>query len=163
MQMTDWILPLFVVWALGLLYVLFRRSIPVYWKISAVLVFVFYGAWYSPVLTGPAFQLWRDAPLRQAPLLLAALIQVLPLLLLIFWPVLLFVAARERTAENAVRLLRTLTLMTLFYWVFWLGAYATGQDMSPKGLQETLQGLVPEDLEMNLPDLPQPPAGPATP
>ncbi|MCR9144928.1 MAG: hypothetical protein NXI24_22010 [bacterium] len=165
MEMTHWIAPLFIVWTLALLTVLLRRSIALVWRISALLVLIFYGAWYAPELFGPGLMSWIDQPLQQGALFLVALIQITPLVLLFAWPWILFQASRERTAEAAGKHLATLTVLTLFYWIFWLGAYARGVDLSPGGLESEMRALlelpaaVKSELEtLDLPDLPQPPA-----
>lgn len=167
MEMTHWIGPLFVLWALACGLVLLRRSIPGVWRLSSLLVLIFYGAWYSPELLGPIATEWTQRPFQQVVLFLVALIRIVPLLLIFAWPLILFQASRERTAEAAGHHLRTLTVLTLFYWVFWLGAYVSGVDLSAPGLQSALENLlqIPGGAEMKFsdfqfPDLPEPPAGP---
>ena len=164
--MTHWIAPLFALWALALVLVLVRRSIPLVWRLSALFVFVFYAAWYAPELFGPIASEWLERPVAQAALFLVALIRILPVMLLFAWPALLFLASRERTAEAAGRHLRTLTVLTLFYWVFWLSAYARGVDLSAGGLEREMHELLKlpaaverEIQELDLPELPEPPSG----
>ncbi|MEQ9363460.1 MAG: hypothetical protein RIF32_04415 [Leptospirales bacterium] len=166
MEMTHWIAPLFVLWTLALLLVLLRRSIPLVWRLSSLLVLIFYGAWYAPELMGPVVGEWIDQPVQRAALFLVALIQIFPLILIFAWPLMLFQASRERTAEAAGKHLRTLTIVTLFFWLFWLGAYARGADLRSRGLEVEIRKLLelPASVgrgiqELDLPALPQPPAG----
>ena len=157
MQTGDFLIPLLLAWVPGLLFVLFRRSIPLVWKLSAVLVFVFYLVWYAPEWSGPALQAWLDQPYQQLPGLFTSILFLIPALLIFAWPLVLWSARQAQHSETAVRQLRTLTIVTLFYWIFWLGAGALGQDLSAAGWQRSFHEWLAALAEVPVPELPKPP------
>ncbi len=147
MELDHIILPLFLLWLVGLVLLLFRRTIPLAWKISAVLVFVFYGIYFSRELFDAALPRYIEDWGTELPRFLSAVVTLFPLLLVLFWPFALIAIHRNRTAEEALVFLRNLVLVTLFFWCFWFLAYFLGWDMSA-GVGEALQNALPEKLEI---------------
>ena len=141
--------PLFTLWALGMLLVLFRRGPGVAYKVSALLIFVFYAVWFQePILA--SFELYRTSLDLALPAFFGNLQSLFALGLLVLWPGMVFVVFQTGAGEQAAGLLRTMVLLTLLFWLFWMLNYFLAPWPG-----EMLRELVPRDFKM--PDLPSPP------
>ncbi|MCB1326912.1 MAG: hypothetical protein H7A21_03375 [Spirochaetales bacterium] len=150
MEIGSLLLPLFLLWALGTLLLLLRKEMAWAWKISALLVFAFYCGWMFPALK-QSYEAMGPDPLQEVIALLKALIAVLPVVLLVVWPVMALVAYFTAISQQAERIVRNLVLVTLFYWVFWFVCLGLGLSTT-----EAVDHLLPNDL--HLPELPAPPS-----
>lgn len=147
MELDHIILPLFALWLIGLGLLLFRRTIPLIWKISAVLVFVFYAIYFSHELFDVALTRYLADWGSELPRFLGAAVALIPLLLVLLWPFALIAIHRNRTAEEALVFLRNLVLFTLFFWCFWFLAYFLGWKLDA-GLGDALLKALPEKIEV---------------
>lgn len=141
-MMSDWIVPFFALWWLGLIGVGTRRSLPWVWRLSALGLTLFYTLWYGPELNASLTRSWTVDPEQAAVRAIAGLWQLVPIALLLAWPYTLYRAARERTAEDGARALRVLCLLTLFYWLAWLAAAQAGVDLTAPGLRRLLESTL---------------------
>ncbi|MBX7057252.1 MAG: hypothetical protein K1X75_04255 [Leptospirales bacterium] len=149
MSLTQLVAPLLLLWALGVLFLLIRSEVPWLWRISGLLIFSFYALFFRTELAH-AFGALQSNWSEQLWSYLATAWAFLPLFLLLFWPIAVWIAAAARSPGLAHSLLRNLAVLTLFYWLFWMLAAATGFDFSAD-----LRRILPENLP--LPALPQPP------
>lgn len=153
MQLSEWMPAIFLVWSIGLIFVLFRGSIPGVWRLAALLLFLFYCGVYYQELLAVAGRFRADYG-RELPKLLVALVQLAPIFLILFWPIALWMAFFAPGERFGGALVRNLSLVTLFYWLFWLGSWKLGYT-----LEDGLRKILPERVE--LPELPDPPVDPA--
>ena len=148
MGIDQILLLLLFLWCLGTVLVLFRRELSMVWKISAVLVFGLYALWYYPDWSA-AYQRLIGAPEIEILVVLTAILDILPVVLLIVWPFVIF-HVFQSTPGQAQNTLRNMILLTLFYWVLWFVCYSAGFTPS-----DALRHYLPESLE--LPAIPEPP------
>ncbi|MBI3395991.1 MAG: hypothetical protein HY042_09160 [Spirochaetia bacterium] len=118
LNLDGLILPLFIVWFLGVFVIIFRRGIEAMWKISAVLIFVFYMIWFRDALILD-WERYRDHFSGSVVLLAAWTGELTGFALLLFWPVVSMTAAYTLAGGASKSMLRTFVLLTLFYWMFW--------------------------------------------
>lgn len=148
-NLTPILLPLFGLWTLGILLVLFRRGLGAAYKISALLIYVFYGLWFlEPTLA--SLSLYLSSLNTVLPELFGLFKNLAGLGLLFLWPLALFAVFQMGGTDRAAGLLRTMVLLTLFFWLFWLLNYF----LAPWP-EELLRSLLPDQLQM--PDIPPPP------
>ena len=106
-------------WLLGLIRLLFSKSLGWAWSLSAILLFVFYIIFYKdPLLTETGR--FIEEPWATSQELLQTGFAVLPLALFALWPVVLWQLVRM-PSPLAERRFQTLFLLTIFYWLFWFG------------------------------------------
>ncbi len=144
---------LLCIWALGAVALLLRKEISWSWRISALLLLGFYAIWFRTELQAAYAALGADWS-TQAWRFVDGIFRLLPVLLLLLWPLAVWMALFSRSPGFAHNLLRNLSLITLFYWLFWLLAYWNGMDPA-----QGIRALLPESLP--LPALPAPPPSPS--
>ena len=118
MELKSLFFPLFALWIPGLILILFRRNLEFFWKLAALLIFLFYGIWFQDNIQ-VSFHLYAESFTKIFPILFQELGDILALVLFLVWPPLLLAAFFTKSLETTRGLLRTLVLFTLFYWVFW--------------------------------------------
>ncbi len=143
------VLPLFGLWAFGLFLLLFRSGPGWVWKISSILIFVFYALWFRDSIFASQ-ELYRGAFNTTVPVFFGLLKELMAVGLFFLWPLMVYVAFQVGAPEQSAGLVRTMVLLTLFFWLFWLLNFF----LAPWP-EETLRQLLPE--KFTLPQLPQPP------
>jgi len=114
----QWILlPLFFVWALGSVFLLFQRKLDWLWKISSVLLFFLYAVWFREAILA-SYEAYSRETAAGIVKFFQASWHVLGLTLLAAWPMVLWSGVFSRAKEEANRRLKLMTLVTLFYWAF---------------------------------------------
>ncbi len=121
MEFTTILLPLFAFWLLALCLFWSRPDLSLVWKVAVGLIFFFYTIVFSNELL-KTWNLYTQNFLKNFPKIFEDIISVLPVLLLLFWPFVLIVAYNNTSTRRTENLVRLLVLVTLFYWVYWMGA-----------------------------------------
>lgn len=110
---------LYICWFLGFVLLLLKKGFPAIWKLTTFILLAFYTLLYFPVLF-KYYQLFVTGNHSNTGLnFLTVLIQYLPVFIFLLWPMTLF-SCFFLQQKNAVNRVRALTLLTLFYWLFWL-------------------------------------------
>ncbi len=141
--------PVFFLWGLAMLLVLFRGGIDWIWKICSVLIFGFYCLWFREELTHS----WHDYSEKFGSSLIDLVSGAGPVIaftLFLFWPIALFIAFFSASKTVGRAFVRTMVLITLFYWIFWF-FHAYVQHIPV----EYLRSWLPEKIQ--IPSLPAPP------
>ena len=118
MELNVVFFPVFALWGLALLLLLFRRGLEALWKLCALLIFTFYVIWFRADIAASLGQLAAFS--KTFPLFLARLGDLIALCLILFWPVALFGAFFSPVPEAARSVVKRLVLVTVFFWLFWL-------------------------------------------
>ena len=142
------LLPIFLVWFVALLLSFTRREISVVCKISSLTIFIFYTMWFWPEL----IYFWNAYSknfIREISQLFKYSMQILPVLLIFAWPCALLLSYNSRTISGCERALRSLVLLTLFYWLF-IFASGLGLIKFPSG-SNTFHQIVKKISKFKLP------------
>lgn len=117
MNLEPLYLPIFGLWGAGALFLLFRRDVEWVWKISTVLLLAFYVIWFQKEI-GHSWAIYQKGLFKTVPLLLETTGNITALTLLVLWPLGVLVAVFSRSHLTGRSVLKFLTLLTLFYWIF---------------------------------------------
>ena len=111
-------LPVLVLWGLFGILLLFRRGLPVIWKVTSLLLAVFYGVWLHPQIRS-GWQLYTAKPGDALLQLGTVLFQIMGLLLLVAWPLTMIqaVTARGPSGDAVQGRVRFLAVVTMLYWL----------------------------------------------
>ncbi len=111
-------LPVFILWAFGVLLILFRRGLEWIWKLSILFLFVFYGIWFFDEIHR-SWNLFTLGGGRSVASLFKAASGALTIFFLIFWPAALLIAFFNSSVDSSRAILRPLLVITIFFWLFW--------------------------------------------
>ena len=121
MEFPFFISLVLALWCLVLLLFLFYRKIPAAWKCAASFIFIFYALWFSEELHQSWLQLTQQDLRIALESLGLKLWQLLPFLLLMLWPLSLYLSLSSvNSPKQAVQWIRGLSLVTLCYWLLYL-------------------------------------------
>ncbi len=123
--MNAVLLPLFVIWGVFALVLLFQRRIDLYLRLSAALIFLFYTALFWPDL-GVSASGYQNSLRSTLAALASAFMPGLGVLLLVFWPFVILVSFYSIHQSLARGLLRIFIVLTLFYWLIQFAAPRIG-------------------------------------
>ena len=150
MELSHIILPLFLVWTIGMLLLLIRRRFAPVWKISIFFVWLFYLLWFWNELFVVALARYIEDYASELPRMLGGVVAFIPVILLVLWPIVVWMAYRSRDLNASVVLLRNMTLFTLFFWMFWLLAHVLSFPLAEQGLGQAVRQVLPEKIEIPL-------------
>lgn len=119
MDLQAILVPLFFLWFAALALFCFRRDIAWIWKGSALVIFLFYLLFLGEELL-KGWERYSLHFIMEFPRFLSSFMRLLPLLLLLFWPIFLLIAYNSNSIRRSEKILRNLVLLTLFYWLFWI-------------------------------------------
>ncbi len=122
MNIEHLILPFFLLWFFLLLMLLLRRNFSLVWKLSASLILLFYLLWYFQNLNA-AYLRYRQDFFIELFSFFKTLFHFLPVVLLLAWPLTLFITYKHPLPKNSEHILRNITLLTLFFWLFWIVSF----------------------------------------
>ncbi len=118
MDLESILLPMFVLWLLGLLFTVFRGGMEMIWKIPAVLISVFYVIWFRNEL-GTSLHHYQENFALSFVAFLTGLGHAGGLILFLLWPVVLLYSGYAASSSAARGFLRFMVIVTLLYWIFW--------------------------------------------
>lgn len=149
MELNSVVLPLFIIWLIALILMLFRRGIGVTWKIASIFTFIFYILFLNQTLL-ESYDYYRNH-FNQAIVQSAIhFFKGSGTVLLLLWPVALFYAFRTAADKNAKNVLTWFVLLSVFYWLFFLlFTYL------PPFSASDVEAILPDRL--SIPDIPDPP------
>ncbi|MBE7411628.1 MAG: hypothetical protein L6Q54_03400 [Leptospiraceae bacterium] len=110
------VFPLFLIWAIGIFLLSFRKEIDYYYKITFLFIFVFYGFQFYPDLVKAYDRLEKNYTIEIVSWLYG-FGKVTFYFLLILWPVSLvriFYSASETLSRTLIHILISVTLL---YWI----------------------------------------------
>ena len=135
-------MPLWGLWILALILISFRRDISLLWKISILLIFVFYTIFFwEDIIRG--WNNYKNGFFTELLHFLFRFLELVPLLLLLNWPVVLLIAYNNSNSRNTERILCYMVLITLFYWLFWISTKYIDSDTISKSwsVRKIMQGV----------------------
>lgn len=138
-----------MIWLFCLILALFRRGIGFTWKAAAVLVFVFHILFMNAVLIR-SVELYMNQFNHAIVQSAIHLFRGLGTILLLLWPVALFISFRTAADRNAKNILTWFVLLSVFYWLFNLLF-----EYMPPFTAADVESILPQTLE--IPEIPDPP------
>lgn len=138
--MGDVIFPLMVFWGIALILYFIRSEQELIWKVSVILIFFFYFLWFKDDFF-LAMRNLLDHTNVYLPGMIKVTGQLLGLGLLILWPLILFFSFFSASPALSRDMVRMITVITLFYWLFWFLFYFTGNPF-----EDSLNKILPPRL-----------------
>ena len=139
-----------IIWTIGWLLMVFRKDIDLVWKFCVLFILIFYLILNSSVLLN-YFHEFEKGTIQVHNIIIIVFesaLAWLPVFILLLWPITLFssVFLLPKQAQSRIMLL---TLVSLFYWIFWfLNSW----------LDLNMDQLIVKWLQdWKIPSLPQPP------
>ena len=152
MDMNAILFPLFAIWGIFSIVLLFQKRIEWHLRISALLICAFYIVlFYSEA--HQSFESYRDSFRTTLGALLTSVLPFVGLLLLVFWPFVILISFYSIHASLARGLLRIFTVLTLLFWFLQFALPRMGWHLDP------FLSRVPEKVhvpEIQTPDVKMP-------
>ena len=112
----QFILPLFTLWFIGMVLVMFRSDVEFLWKITFVFIFVFYLFQFLPEINGSLNRLTANYP-AEIVSWIYGLGRLSYFFLLIVWPVSLIRIFYSASNNISRTIIVTLISVTMIYWI----------------------------------------------
>ncbi|PJZ49785.1 hypothetical protein [Leptospira saintgironsiae] len=113
------VFPIFLIWFVGLTFVLIRNDIEIIWKIATFFIFVFYFFQFFPELKEAYERLSKSYP-SEILSWLYGIPRAIYFFLLFLWPIAVVRMYYSASPVLANMTARTLVAATLAYWIFFL-------------------------------------------
>ncbi len=147
MELKALYFPLFVLWIPALLLYLLRGGGGLLWKLSVLLVSLFYGIWFQPEIMASAL-LFRDSTDRAVVEFLSSFMDLTGLLLMLLWPLVLLVGYYAASPLLHRKMVRSFVILTLFYWLFWFAGFYLGDQPA-----RWIKSILPSRIQLSWPDV----------
>ena len=119
MEFSSILFLIFTIWLIAIILIFTRPDISFVWKLTLGVIYFYYILIFNNELIN-TWNLYYNNFFKNFPLIFLDFISILPVLLILYFPFLLFVAYNNTSTKRTENLIRYIVLLTLFYWLYWV-------------------------------------------